>query len=80
MYPRVRSHTKSSRNLVRLARDEEIYPVVLPAEFQIEAVLKLAQGCILVTGDGEGGGLIPGRVRLDLVFQRVVVEVVCCYF
>lgn len=50
---------------------------MLVAKLHIETVLKLGQVLVLVARNGHGGRLVAGGVDLDLVFQRVVIEVVC---
>lgn len=64
-------------DFVRLGRDEEVYSVMLMAEFGVEAVLEATERCLLVARDGDRGSLVASRVRLDLVLERVIVEVIC---
>jgi hypothetical protein len=49
---------------------------VLVAKLGKQSVLKSAQRSILVAGNGQSRGLIAGCMDLDLVFQRIVVEIV----
>ena len=53
-----------------------MHTVVLAAELEVEAVLELAEGRVLAARDGDGGGLVPRGVGLDLILERVVIEVV----
>ena len=69
-------HTEAPRNLVGLARDKQVHTVVLAAQLEVEAVLKLVQSCVLAARNGDGGGLVASRVGLYLVLEGVVVEVV----
>lgn len=64
------------RDLVGLAADEEVDSLMLADELQVQPVLELAERYILVAGDGDGRGLVLGGVCLDLVLERVVVEVI----
>lgn len=64
-------------DLVGFGGDEEVDTSVLVAEFPIEAFLEATEGRFLVTRDGDGCGLIAGGMDLDLVLERVVVEVIC---
>lgn len=76
-----RKRTQSSRHFVRLADDKQVESVVLVAELDVQGILESLQGCILVTGNGEGRGLVARCVDFDLVLEGVVVEVVCdCEF
>lgn len=49
---------------------------MLAVELGVQVVFKLAQGQVRVAGDGHGSGAAPGGVRLDLMLEGVVVEVV----
>lgn len=51
---------------------------MLTAKLNVQAILELGQRLILLAGNGYGRGLVAcsGGVCSDLVFQRVVVEVV----
>lgn len=49
---------------------------MLVAEFIKQGVLKSLQRSVLVAGNGQSRGLIAGCMDLDLVFQRVVIEIV----
>ena len=48
---------------------------MLAAEFLVEPVLEDAESNILMAGDGNGCRLVFGCMHLDVVFQRVVVDV-----
>lgn len=50
---------------------------MLGAELAEQAVLEAAQGGVLLARDGNGRGLVARRVHLDLMLERVVVDVVC---
>lgn len=49
---------------------------MLVAQLDIEGILEFLEGVVLLAGNGNGGGLVFARVRLDLVLQRVVIDVV----
>lgn len=68
--------THSTENFVGFAAHKHVDSVVLAAEFGKEGVFKLGEGGILIAGNDHGGGLVAGGVHLDLVLERVVVEVV----
>ena len=69
-------HTQPTGDLVCFARDEEIDPIMLAAEFLVEFILEEAESNILMAGDGNGCRLVFGCMHLDVVFQRVVVDVI----
>ena len=48
---------------------------MLSAELEIERFLELPEGRVLVTGNGDGGGLILCGVRLDLILQGVIIDI-----
>lgn len=49
---------------------------MLVAEFEIEAILKPVEGGVLPSRNGNGSGLVASRMGLDLMLERVVVEIV----
>jgi hypothetical protein len=49
---------------------------VLVAELGKQGVLESAQRRVLVARNGQSRGLVAGGVDLDLMFQRIVVEIV----
>lgn len=49
---------------------------MLAAQLGVEVIFELAQGRVGPPGDGDGGGLVLGGVRLDVVLERVVVDVI----
>lgn len=49
---------------------------MLVAELMKQGVLESLQCSVLVAGNGQSRGLVAGRMDLDLMFQRVVVEIV----
>ena len=69
--------TQSPCELVGLARDEQADAVVLAAQLRVEVILELGQRRVRAARDGDGGGLVLGGVRLDVVLERVVVDVIC---
>lgn len=76
-----RKRTQSSRHFVGLADDKQVQSVVLVAELGVQGILESLESCILVTGNGEGCGLVARCVDFDFVLEGVVVEVVCdCEF
>jgi hypothetical protein len=65
-------------DLVSFRGDEEVDSFVLLAKLLVEAVLEATKGRLLVARDCDGRGLVPACVNLDLMLERVVVEVICC--
>jgi hypothetical protein len=51
--------------------------VVLATQLGVKTVLEPLKGGILVSRDGHGGDPISGRVDFNLMFEGVVVEVIC---
>ena len=49
---------------------------MLPAQFIVEAAFKSAQGGVLMSRDRNCRRLVFGRVRLDVVLEGVVVDVI----
>jgi hypothetical protein len=71
-----RGHTYPSCDLVGFAVDEQIHTVMLPAQLRVEIILEFTQRGVGMPWNCYGCGLVPGCVRFDVVFQRVVVDVV----
>lgn len=68
---------ETTANLVGFRVYEEIYTVMLVAELVVKSLLELAKRSLLVARDGDGSGLPPGCVNLDLMLEGVVVKVIC---
>lgn len=49
---------------------------MLVAELSKQGVLESAQRSVLVAGNGQSCGLVAGCMDFDLMFQRIVVEIV----
>ena len=71
------SHTQSTRDLIRLTRHEHVHPIMLAREFPKELVFEFRKRDILVAGYDDGRRLVSCGVHLDVVLQRVVVDVIC---
>lgn len=65
-----------SRDLVGLTGDEQVDSVVLLVQLVVEVVLEAVEGLIGLARYGDGARLALSRVQLDLVLQRVVIDVV----
>lgn len=50
---------------------------MLSAQLQVEAFLESVQCGILVARNSHGRSLVASGVDLDLMFERVVIEIVC---
>jgi hypothetical protein len=64
-------------NLVGFGGDEEVDAIMLVAEFPIETFLEATECRFLVAGDRNCRGLVAGGMDLDLVLERIVVEIIC---
>lgn len=51
---------------------------VLLVKFLVEVVFEVMKGRFLVVRDCDGCGLVLVCVNFDFMFERVVVEVICC--
>ena len=69
-------HTQSAGNLVGLAGDKHADAGMLAAQLGVKVILELLEGRVRAARDGDGGGLVLGGVRLDVMFERVVVDVI----
>jgi hypothetical protein len=69
-------HTQPPRDLIGLARDEQIDPIMLLTQLRVEIILESAQRRVLAPWDCNCCGLVLGGVDLDVVFQRIVVNVI----
>lgn len=49
---------------------------MLVAELSKQGILESLQRSILVAGNSQGCGLVAGCVDFDLMFQRIVVEII----
>ena len=49
---------------------------MLAAQLGVKVILELLEGRVRAARDGDGGGLVLGGVRPDVVFERVVVDVI----
>ena len=47
---------------------------MLAAQLGVKVILELLEGRVRAAGDGDSGGLVLGGVRLDVMFERVVVD------
>jgi hypothetical protein len=58
---------QSPSNLVGLARDKQLDPVVLATQLGIEVVFELVESRVWATRYRYGRGLVSGGVHLDVV-------------
>jgi hypothetical protein len=70
-----RGLTQSAKDLIGLAVDEEIDPIVLVGELIEERLLELRQSSILLTRDRNSLSLIFGCVFLDQSLELVIIDV-----
>lgn len=66
---------QSSRDLVGFAGNKEVNAGVLQVQLVVEVVLEALQRMVDLTRNDHGLCLAPGGVQLDLLLQRVVVDV-----
>jgi hypothetical protein len=50
---------------------------MLSAQLVVQLILELGQCCVPMARDSNGGRLVLGGVRLDVMFEGVVVDVIC---
>ena len=68
--------TQSSPNLVGFAQDEQIDAVMLSAQFCVELILEPTERRVTLPRDRDRSRLVLARMGLDVVFQRVIVDIV----
>ena len=69
--------SQSPANLVRLARDEQVHPVMLPDELHVQVIFEALETGVDMSWNRYGCRLVLCRVDLDLVLEEVVVDIVC---
>jgi hypothetical protein len=51
--------------------------LILATKLHVKAVFESRQGFVFTSGDSHGRGLIARSVQLDLMFEGVVVKIIC---
>lgn len=76
MYRACGQRTEPAVDLVGLGGDKEADTVMLAIELVVKVVFEAAERSVLLSGNGDGGGLVACGVDLDKLLERVVVNVV----
>lgn len=50
---------------------------MLLAKLVVEVIFESLESSILMAGNGDCGRLVAARMNLDLVLERVVIDVIC---